>query len=54
MGNGGRNRGLSDELESNVFFILPRMFGAHRVVMGSEEVVSHLVEVTSLPLSTAV
>ena len=52
MGNGGRNRGLSDELESNVF--LPPMFDAHRVGMGSEAVVSRLIEVTNLPLSTIV
>ena len=48
MGNGGRNRGLSDELESNEFF------DAHRVGMGSEAVVSRLIEVTILPLFRAV
>ena len=34
--------------------VLPPMFGAHRVGMGSEAVVSRLIEVTNLPLLRAV
>ena len=48
MGNGGRNRGPSDELESNEF--CHPMFDGHHVGMGSEAAVSRLIEVTNLPL----
>ena len=49
------------EGETEVFFgrawikcVLPPMFGAHRVGMGSEAVVSRPIEVTNLPLFRAV
>ena len=50
-GNGGRDKCFLDKLESNVFC---RPCLAHHVGMGSEAVVSCLIEVTNLPLFRAV